>query len=361
MMLRDVAGGMRLGIRNWRSMLSFGLLIAIVSTVLAILLADVITQLSVLRGGQQMREQSATIFTPYYGARGVTEPSDRVLDQLSAVIEEGAAYTTVINNVRVDDPSFSNGVPVVFVIGDAITEVMPSLPTCSPEPCLMRGSDVPPEVLPALQVGAFNITRGIRLPPASALFDANMGAVPLDDRVVVVLPTKALMTLDLYEREEAVSRAVFLGDPSIDVDGYVASSADDGLYLVPHDVAVDQPARLSSLMTMSAMYAVGLIAFLGVVLFAYASVAERTIRNERTAFRIRRAHGAPPAAVAARLAGFVAFVLLVIPMAPLLVMQMLPDPMATAARWISAILLVLGAVMWVYFIRQNRRAEVYSA
>lgn len=360
-MLRDAAGGARLGLRYWPSMLSLGLLIAIASTVLALLLSDVITQLSVLRGGQEMRGRSATIFTPYYEADDVVDISDATFAHLSAAIDEGSGYTAVVNNVQVNDPAFADGVPVILIFGDTVAEIVPSMQICTPAPCMMRGADVSDDSTSELQIGSISVAGGNRLPPAAAFFDANMGPVPLDNRIVVMLPPEAFSFLDAYEREEAASRAVFLGDSSTNIDEYVASSASDGLFLVPHDIAVDQPARMAALMTMSAMYAVGLTAFLGVVIFAYTSVAERTLQREQSALHIRRAHGATPAATAARLAGFVAFVLLVIPLPPLVLLQALPDPMALAARWIIGLLLILSVAMWAHFSKQQRRVEVQNA
>lgn len=360
-MLRDAVGGARLGFRHWPSMLSLGLLIAIASTVLALLLSDVITQLSVLRGGQEMRERLATIFTPYYETEDVVDVSDPTLAHLADAIEEGSGYTAVVNNVQVNDPDFADGIPVILIFGDTVAEIVPSMQVCAPAPCMMRGADVSDESPRELQIGSITVAGGDHMQPASAFFDANMGAVPLDNRIVVMLPTEAFSFLDAYEREEAASRAVFLGDSSTDIDKYVASSANDGLFLVPHDVAVDQPARMAALMTMSAMYAVGLAAFLGVVIFAYTSVADRTLQKEQGALHIRRAHGATPVAISARLAGFVALALLVIPLPPLILLQVLPDPMALAAKWIIGLLLLLSIAMWAYFSRQQRRAEVRNA
>ncbi len=357
-MLREILGGARLGLRYWPSTLSLGLLIAIASTVLALLLSDVLTQFSVLRGGYEMRKNSATIFTPYYETQDVSDIGDSTLAALADAIDNGSGYTAVVNNVHVNNPDFADGVPVILVFGNAVHKIIPSIPFCSPAPCMMRGSDISVESPRELHIGPITVTGGDKLPPASTFFDANMGAVPLDNRIIIMLPTTAFTFLDAYEREEAASRAVFFDNSSTDINKYVTLSASDGLFLVPHDVAEAQPARMAALMTMSAMYAVGLAAFLGGVLFAFTSVAERALQKDQSALHIRRAHGATKVAIAARLAGFVSVALLAVPLPPLILLQLLPDPTGAAAKIIIGLLLVLSFALWAYFTTQQRRAEV---
>ncbi|PRW61725.1 hypothetical protein [Actinopolyspora mortivallis] len=355
-MLGDLRGGVRMALRRWPTMLSLAAVIALSCVVLAVLLADVLVQFKALRGGHELRGRGAVVFKPYYGTSRVTSVPDRAVSDLVELIREERAYTAVINNVRVDDPEFAGGVPTVLFVGSRLEETLPDLELCEPAPCAMRGAEVATPAEP-VEIAGHTFTTFERLSRSATHFDAHLGPVPLDERLVLNLPPESLTRLTGYEREEAMARTVLLEATESDVDDFVASSAAGDLYLVPRHIAVDRPKRLSGIMVVSTMYVVGMAAFLTLVLVAFAATARRTLHRQRAVFVIRRTHGASNGRLAARLAGFVGVVVLLPPLPPLAGLLLVGGPLAPAAGWMAALVVVLFLVLWGWAVRQQSGYE----
>ncbi|WP_019855420.1 hypothetical protein [Actinopolyspora mortivallis] len=358
-MLGDLWGGARMALRRWPTMLSLAAMIALSCLVLALVLADVLVQFKALRGAHEMRERGAVVFKPYYGSiTGPTAVPDRAVSDLVELIREERAYTAVINNVRVDDPGFAGGAPTVLFFGSELEETIPDLELCEPVPCAMRGAELAPPPEP-VELAGHTFTTFQRLPHSSAHFDAYLGAVPLDERLVLNLPPEALSRIDAREREESMSRAVLLEVSESELDAYVAGNADGELYLIPHRIAVDQPRRLAEIMVMSAMYVVGLAAFLTLVLVAFAAVTRQTLHRQRAVFAIRRTHGAGRGHTAARLAGFVGLVVLLPPLPPLVGLWLLGGPLSSGVVvWVMAFVVAVFAVLWAWAMRRQSGHEL---
>ncbi|ASU77609.1 hypothetical protein CDG81_03975 [Actinopolyspora erythraea] len=353
----ELRGGVRMALRRWPTMLSLAAMIGLACVVLVVLLADVLVRFKALRGGHELCERGAVVFKPYYGISEVTSVPDRTVADLVDMIRAERAYTAVINNARLDDPDFAGGVPTVLFVGSELAETVPDLELCEPAPCAMRGAEVAPPAEP-VEVAGHTFTTFERLPRAATHFEPRLGAVPLNERLVLNLPPRALPRLDRYEREEAVSRAALLDVSDSELDGYLAGSAAGELYLVPHRIAVDQPKRLSGLMVASTMYVAGLAAFLALVLLAFAATARRTLHRERAVFAIRRTHGASSGHIAVRIAGFVGIVVLVPPLPPLAGLLLVGGPLASAAGWLAVLVVVIFVGLWGWTVKQQRGHEL---
>ncbi|MGJ7908829.1 hypothetical protein ACOQFL_20380 [Actinopolyspora sp. H202] len=353
----ELRGGIRMALRRWPTMLSLAAMIALACVVLVVLLADVLVQFKALRGGHELRERGAVVFKPYYGSPGVTSVPDRAVADLVELIRQERAYTAVVKNARVNDPQFAGGTPTVLFIGSELERTVPDLDLCQPAPCAMRGAEVSPPVEP-VEIAGHTFTDFERLPHSATHFETHLGAVPLDERVVLNLPRGSLPRLNRMEREEAMSRAVLLDVSESELDSYLAGNAVGELYLVPHRVAVDQPKRLSGIMVASTMYVAGTAAFLALVLLAFAATARRTLHRERAVFAIRRTHGGNSGHIAARLAGFVGVVVLLPPLPPLVGLLLLGGQLGSAAGWMAALVVALFLGLWAWTVKQQRGHEL---
>ncbi|WP_092974775.1 hypothetical protein [Actinopolyspora lacussalsi] len=353
----ELRGGVRMALRRWPTMLSLAAMIGLACVVLVVLLVDVLVQFKALRGGHELRERGAVVFKPYYGSSEVTSVPDRTVADLVDMIRAERAYTAVIGNARLNSPDFAGGVPTVLFIGSELAETVPDLELCEPAPCAMRGAEVAPPAEP-VGIAGHIFTDFERLPRSATHFETHLGAVSLDERMVLNLPPESLPRLNRYEREEAMSRAVLLEVSDSELDSYLAGNAAGELYLVPHRVAVDQPKRLSGIMVAATMYVAGMAAFLSLVLLAFAATARRTLYRERAVFAIRRTHGASGGHLAVRLAGFVGVVVLLPPLPPLVGLLLVGGPLASAAGWMAVLVVVIFLGLWGWTVKQQRGHEL---
>lgn len=356
-MLREVKGGARVAVRRWRSMIALAGMIVTACVILALLLGDVLSQLAVLRGGAELRRQHAVTFSAYYRAGGVSTVGDGVVDDLATRIASGRAYAAVTENVQVDNPDFADGTPTVVLIGDAIGRLYPDLKLCDPAPCAMRGAELAGRQIAPIEFAGLRFDVDGVLPPAATFFDPNAAGLPLGTRILLRLPADRMRGLDEVEREEALTKAVLLAPRDQDVDAFVSRALPGGLTLVPQDVAVDQPRRFRDLMIRSAMYVVGLVAFLGLVLSAFSSAADTTMRQEARTFTLRRMYGAAPHHVAVRIGGFLAMVLLAIPLPLLFLLRLAGDPVAGGALWVIWMIVGTFTALWVTTVRRMVRRD----
>lgn len=351
-MLREAGSGMRLALRRWPSVLALATMIGLACLVLSFLLGDVLSQLAVLRGGAQLRDRHAVTFTPYYKRSGVSNVDDATVDALVSQIRNGEAYAAIVHNVQVDNPAFADGIPTVVLFGGVLLSVFPDLRLCAPAACAMRGGAQAGRTINPIDFAGEHLDVDAVLPASATFFDVNVAGLSLDRRIVLHLPAEDLLHVNPVEREEALTKAVLLAPDARQVDTFVASAARGGLYLMPHDVAVDQPRRFQNLMIMSAMYVVGLAGFLGLVLSAFASAAAATMRRETPTFTIRRMYGATPRHVSVRVGAFLAATVLALPGPLLLLLLLSGGPVADGAGWVLALVAIIFAVLWITTARR---------
>lgn len=359
-MLREARGGVRLALRRWPSVLSLAAMIGLACVVLSLVLGDVLSQLAVLRGGEQLRERHAVTFTPYYqsnsGSRvqgnSITSVDNATVGVLVAQIRREQAYAAIVGNVQIDNPNFADGIRTVVLFGDVLSSVFPDLHLCDPAPCAMRGAALADRHINPIEFAGERLKVDTVLPASATYFDVNAAGLKLDTRIVLHLPAEDLLRVNPIEREEALTKAVLLSPDARRLDMFLAAVARGGLYLVPQDIAVDQPRRFQDLMIRSAMYVVGLAGFLGLVLSAFGSAAAATMRREMRAFTIRRMYGAAPRHVSVRVGAFLAATVLALPVPLLLLMLLVGDPLAGGASWVLAMVATIFALLWMTTSRQ---------
>ncbi len=327
-------------------------MITFACVVLALVLGDVLSQSAVLSGGRELRARQAVTFTPYYQFSAVSDIQGAAQDLLIAGASDGTAYAAITNNVAVNNPDFADGVPTVVLIGDSVSAVLPGVDLCSPAPCAMRGAHLADWQINPIEFAGETFTPDMVLRSSATFFDPNVAGLNLDGRIVLLVPPSKFPLMDEFEREEAISKTVLLAPSSTEVDEFVSSAARDGLLLVPHDIAVDQPKRFSELMVMSAMYVAGLVAFLSLVLTAFASTADSAIRRESASFAIRRMYGAKPHHMLVRTGSFLAVTMLAAPVPLLLLLRLVGDPVAPGANVVLVVVLAIFGALWAVNYRR---------
>lgn len=186
-------------------------LITLSTAVLSFAFADVLSQVYVLNGGKQLRERHAVFFTPYYPENGdVSRVDDETVQYLMDLIDHRQAYTAIVHNMALDDPDFAGGYPTLVLFGEVVPELFPDMHLCVPAPCAARGAKVIEDAVDSINIGGTDIRVEQILPRGTTFFDVNAAGLPLDSRVVVRAPTQVMPVLNPIEREELITRAVFL-------------------------------------------------------------------------------------------------------------------------------------------------------
>lgn len=353
-MLREVWDGFVMALRRWPVMLLLAGTIAVAYVVLALALVDVLSQVAVLKGAKKLRENNAVIFTPFY-------PSDKssvgnnTVNYLMNLIERQEAYTAVVFNMGRDDPKFAGGYPTLVLFGDVIPKLFPDLQLTDPAPHAARGAKLADQNIDSVSIAGESIPVVKTLPVGATFFDIGVAGLPLDRRIVIRAPTKTLSLLSPIEREEALTRAVLLDPADEVVDEFVSGSAKGGLFLVPHEVSIDQPQRFREIMMSSAMYIVGMLGFIALVFAAFVSSARLTMRQESRTFKIRQMYGATPIHISLRIGGFLAAVALVPPVVLLALLLLLllvaGAPAPGAALWVMVAVILTFAFLWISSVR----------
>lgn len=357
-MPREVRGGARLAVRRWPSVLTLAAMVGFGCIVLSLVLGDFLSQLAVLRGGEQLRTRDAVVFTPYYARSGVSRVGDATVEALISQIRRGEAYSAIVHNVQIEDPHFADGNPTIVLFGDVLPSIFRDLDLCDPAPCAMRGSALAGQRIRPIDFVGEHLDAVEVLRPSATFFDANAAALQLDHRIVLRLPAEDLAHVNPIEREEALTRTVLLAPSAHWVDAFVAGSARGGLYLVPHEIAVDPSRRFQMMMTRSAVYIVGLAGFLGLALSAFASAAALTLRRELPSFTIRRMYGGAPRNLSIRVGAFLAVSMLALPVPLLLLLLLAGDPLAGGARWVLVLVITFFVFLWISSMRHVQNHDL---
>lgn len=350
-MLREVWNGFVIALRRWPIMLALTGMIAVAYIVLSLALGDVLSQVAVLKGAKQLRERHAVAFTAYYPHGTYSSVGEDTVQYLTEMIDRQEAYTAIVNNMGLDDPGFAGGHPALVLFGNVIPDLFPDLRLCDAVPGAMRGAKVADQSIDSVTIAGEEISVVKTLPSGATFFDINAAGLPLDQSILARAPTKALPLLQPIEREEALTRAVMLAPGSEAVDAYVSGCAQGELFLVPHDVAVDQPQRFREMMSASAMYIVGMLGFLMLVFAAFVSSARLTMRKESRAFKIRKMCGATAMHISLQIGVFLAAVVLVLPLALLSLIVIIGGPAASGALWLMLAVVLTFIFLWFTSVR----------
>jgi hypothetical protein len=353
MILTEIAGALGAAWRHRGSAVGIALIFTLVSAILTMTLAEVMTQSSVVMAAQRLRELDATTFTPYYLGDLDNDPSTGLMEDLGDRIASGSAYTMVVSNVEVSNPSFAGGNPVVIVVGQAAQNAVTGARLCSPAPCAMVGDQVPHPVDGPLHVGGRSVPVADRTPSSASLFDPAAVGIDLSRSVLIALPPSSLDHLDGAEQEEAVWRTVLLSATDDDTEQFITAARQDQLALVPHRLAADQPERFRKLMVWAAMHGVGLLGLTALVSIAYSASIRSVLRGERADLLLRHLYGATSAQLTIRLAVFLAVTMLVLPALTLLALAA-STLLRGAAAATGGTLLIIYLVFVVATVRRVR-------
>jgi hypothetical protein len=332
-------------------------LITISAAVLSFGLMEVLSEVAVLKGGKQLREQNAVFFTAYYPPEGgVSQAGDNTIQYLMGLIDQRQAYTAIVYNMALQDPDFAGGHPTLLLFGDVVPELFPDMHLCDPAPCAALGAKVSGYVGESLNVGGLDIPVEHILPRGVTFFDVNAAGLPLDNRIIIRVPTQVIPHLNPIEQEELLTRAVLLDPPDSIVDTFVSGAAQGGLFLVPNEVSVEQPKRFREIMMGSVMYIVGMLAFLTLAFTAYVSSARLVMQQERREFKIRQMYGATPLHISLRIGGFLSAGVLIPQVALLFILQrfllLSGAPAPDAPIWVAAFLVLIFAFLWHTLVQE---------
>ncbi|MDQ0163268.1 hypothetical protein [Aeribacillus alveayuensis] len=354
--MREMWAGFIMACRRWPAMLGLAGMIAAACVVFALALEEVVSQFAVLKGAEHLREQRAVTFTPYYPHDGEeSHVGNETVQYVINEINHQKGYTAIVNNMGFDDPDFAGGHPTLVLFGDVLLDLFPELPLCQPAPCAMKGSKLADEKINVVKMAGENIPVVGTLPSGATFFDPSAAGLPLDSRIVIRAPTKLLPLLNSIEKEEAMARTVLLAPDAKVVDTFVTGNANNELFLIPHDITVDQPQRFREIMKGSAMYIVGMLSFLVLVFVAFVSTARLTIRQEHRAFKIRAMYGATPFHLSLRIGGFLATVVLIPPFVLLslllLYLNVAGAPAPDVPLWVMLAILITFVLLWFWSVR----------
>lgn len=356
-LLDELRDGFILAFRRWPVMLTLAGLITLSTAVLSFALADVLSEVYVLRGAKELRERHAVFFTAYYPEGGeVSHVDDETVRYLMNLIDQQQAYTSIVYNMALDTPDFAGGYPTLILFGDVVPNLFPDMYLCTPAPCAVRGARVVGDGVDTLDVGGIDISVEQILPRGATFFDVNAAGLPLDYRIVVRAPTSVIPTLNPIEREELITRAVFLNPTDSMVYTFVSGAARGGLFLVPHEVSVEQPQQFREIMMRSAMYIIGMLSFLGLALMVFVFSARVAIQQERRGFKIRQMYGATPWHISFRIGAFLAAVVLLPEIALLCLLQRFLviagalEP--NAPLWVMLLLFFIFAFLWFDLVHE---------
>jgi len=356
-LLGEVRDGLVLALRRWPLLLTLAGLITISAAVLSFGLMDVLSQVAVLKGGKQLREQHAVFFTSYYPPDGgVSQVGDDTVQYLMGLIDRRQAYTAIVYNMALEDPDFAGGHPTLILFGNVVPKLFPDMHLCDPAPCAALGAKVSGYVGESLNVGGEDIPVEQILPRGATFFDANAAGLPLDNRIVVRAQARVMPRLNPIEQEEFLTRAVLLDPPDSVVDTFVSGAAQGGLFLVPNEVSVEQPKRFREIMMGSVMYIVGMLAFLTLAFTTYVSSARLVLQQEQREFKIRQMYGATPLQISLRIGGFLSAGVLIPQVALLFILHsfllLSGAPAPDAPLWVVAFLILIFAFLWYTLVQE---------
>ena len=329
-------------------------MITAICTIFTIALSDVITETSAILGATNLRQRDAVTFTTYYAASSSLDPSTALMENLGAEIDSGTAYTAVLGNVEIEDRSFAGGNRAVVLIGNSAQEAVSGVELCSPAPCAMTGENIKNEFDGPLSIG--DRTVPVLARSTATLFDPNATGIDLGSTVLINLPPDSLDHLRSEEQVEALTRTVLFAPTDEEVAQFARDANNEGLTLVPHHIAADQPERYRDIMIRAGLYGLSLLALTTLVLFAYSASIRSTLRQERAELLLRHQYGATTADICLRVAVFLASTMLVLPTCAVLFFSLAGPPITTAAAAAEAALIVIYVVLLVQTTRRISRS-----
>lgn len=303
-----------------------------------------------------MRAQSAVVFTPVYPENSVSQVSDETLDRLSLSISDGNAYSAIVNNLGINNPDEFDGVTTIAIVGQQPFRLFPSLGGGYEAPCVLFGSKLD-RGSGSVHFRGLTINRYKKLPENATWFDPNVSGINLDHVQIILLRVTDLGKLHTIEKEELVTKAVFLNPSENMLFNYTQSAASSQLYLIPENLASAQSARFNGIMKRASLYILAMIAFSGLAMFIYTAIMREIIRDELRSFIIRRMCGASQLKIRIRIVTYVAMTSILIPTMVCLFLLQLGAPIDKGAQVMLFIIAGIFVVWLIYAIRMVNRME----
>ncbi|MDO4760858.1 MAG: hypothetical protein Q4A31_02915 [Corynebacterium sp.] len=352
-MLRDIVGGFWLALRRWRYSASVACICGMVTCVMALIFSDVLTQVEVLRGGANLRKAQAVVFTVFYPPGRVYEPSGEAIAMLQHSIDSGGAYTSVVNNLAIDEPDAFGGVKTIAVVGQEAVKMFPSLGAGCQAPCVLRGASLSEEDAP-VHFRGITFAHGGFFDRGAVWFDPKAAGLNLDSYQVLVFEPSQLVVFDEYEKEELISKTVLLNPTDGEIESFIRSVSQGSLYAIPSAVAQKQPERFDSVMVRAALYILALSAFSVLAVCVYGLVTREIISQEARAFFIRRLCGAPAQRLSVRILAFLSVSTLVVPLSACVVLWFVGPPVASGAKVMVGVVALAYVGFSVSAVRASR-------
>ena len=355
--MHDVIQGVRLVLRNWTSSALIFLVLFCAVGGTAVALSSALSASDTLRAGAGLRHANGVSFFPFYKDHDISPVSSEVLGGLADRIDGGEAYTAVLFNVAVDDPTFADGHEAVILVGDALDRLFPWLPLCH-APCAMRGHSLPGDAI-TVHIGSHDLVATRSLPASTTLLDPSAGQISLDRDVVVRLPAEDLTALDPMEREEATTRAVLLDPSDADLSQYVRDVDDDGIALIPRSLRSSQSRDFNDIVAFARVQVTAFVAFSVIGCMCLVALVSMAIRREVPGLMISRMSGASAAALTRRIAVYATAVTALGPMSAWVIVRGIAGDHAGVV--VAAALVVLLGTTALAAARAVRMRDVTRA
>jgi hypothetical protein len=338
-------------------------MMAVGCAALAVGLGGLLSQIGPVRVGRALSERRAMTFTPYLPVGAWSDVGEDTVQYLVEMIDRRDAYTAVEHEARTADAGLPGGHAAIVLFGEVVSDFYPELRPAKPMPLpfALRGARLAGENLPYVSLAGESIPVVQLLPDGATFYELRGRTMPLDDRVVIRAPARMLRLLDRAGRQQALYRAVLLAPTNEVVDAYVSGSAQGGLFLIPNDVAGQRPQWVRDYLLTYSIYIVAMLGFLSLVLAAFASSARVTVRRAMGTYKVAEPHHGSARQIGLRIAGFVAAVLLLLPVALLLLLTSMGRAYGATAPWVPGVPWVLSAVllvcagMWYALVRDALR------
>ena len=191
----------------------------------------------------------------------------------------------------------------------------------------------------AVDYAGYHLKADGYIPRGQSYFDPEGNGGSLNNKILIFLPGEAIRRVGQTEKSTALCSAVFF---DADLGTLVELARNDFLYLVEHDLDREQPESFRSLLVVSAVYIVGALALMLIALILFSSASLETLRESLPDLAVRRLFGAPRSLLLTRVYSFLAFVIVLPALAPLLFYSML-SPYHQSAAVIAGIIALIYA------------------
>lgn len=294
------------------------ILIALSSTIIALNLGDVLAQGMNFVRGTQLRNEHATFFQVAYS--GDMSTQRKAMKLLEKEIIANHAFTYLNLQIHPENSTSQKPVQAIILIGHKASLMASDIPQVNSD----KGLDLSPRAYLGasfprssftFSVGGYQLSARHRLPHTAAFFSPHGTGEKLEQYVVGVLPPEVLTHLDETQIQSAEFNSIFLphaGEKSAKSHLYpfIVAAHENGLSLIPIDLAASQPDSFRQLLVRTSIYVTGAFALMTLVFVLFWAIGSSIVRSDIRTFSIRYAFGAPLSVLMFRFAAFLGITLL---------------------------------------------------